>query len=265
MRDPGIYDAVPEAEYHADPALSQSQAKTLLDCPARYRYELDHPRKPTPDMEFGTVVHALVLGQPLAHVEVDASDWRSKDAREAQATARASGLIPMLSRDVQRAQACAQSVREHPYVAAMLEAQGAAEQSMWWVDPGTGVECRGRVDWLTIDDQGTPVLMDLKTTAYVGGDGWGAHCAKFGYHIQAANYLDGYRVLTGQEATFIFVAVERTEPYFVRTFYAPRDFIAAGQERMTDALEQYARYTRAGHWPAYSTTPEPVELPRWAA
>ena len=33
---PGIYPDVPEADYHADEALSQSGAKLLLDCPARY-------------------------------------------------------------------------------------------------------------------------------------------------------------------------------------------------------------------------------------
>ena len=35
MRAPGLYPGIPEAEYFADDALSQSGAKLILDTPAR--------------------------------------------------------------------------------------------------------------------------------------------------------------------------------------------------------------------------------------
>ena len=42
----GIHADVEEIAYHADPAFSQSQAKVLLESPARYRWRLTHPAAP---------------------------------------------------------------------------------------------------------------------------------------------------------------------------------------------------------------------------
>ena len=260
----GIHDGIPEHEYHADPALSQSQAKTLLDCPARLAWQREHPIKPTAEMELGTVIHALTFGTPDPHVVIDADSWRTKAAKDAADEARAAGLIPVLAKDMPRAQECARKVREHPYVAGALT-QGAPEQSMWWRDEDTGVECRGRIDWLTVDDAGTPVLLDLKTTGDVSGDGWGTHVARYGYHLQAAAYLDGFRTLTGQEATFLYVAVERDAPHFIRVYYPTPDVLHVGLERWREALTTYRDCVERDEWPGYPTHPTPFDLPRWAA
>src|SRR5438270_12221695 len=98
---PGVYD-LPEYVYHADPvpggSLSQSGAKKLLaTCPARFRYERDHPPAPTDAMELGTAAHKLVLGIGPDLVEVEAKDWRTKAAQEAAEVARARGAVPVLS------------------------------------------------------------------------------------------------------------------------------------------------------------------------
>ena len=64
---------VPEREYHADPAFSQSQAKVLLDSPAKYRWQRDNPPAPRDHFDFGHAVHAKVLGIGLDFWRIDAA------------------------------------------------------------------------------------------------------------------------------------------------------------------------------------------------
>ena len=73
------YDML-EAAYHASPGLSASGMKLLLDCPARYRWEMDHPV--VKDVyDFGSIVHRLVLNSGPDIVPVDADSWRTKAAK----------------------------------------------------------------------------------------------------------------------------------------------------------------------------------------
>src|SRR5699024_8191637 len=91
----GIYDGVPERKYHADPALSQSQAKTLLKAPALYRWELDNPRTDeNVAFDIGTAAHAKVLGIGAEAVAIDVATRRGKAWTEPAEAARA-GRAPI--------------------------------------------------------------------------------------------------------------------------------------------------------------------------
>ena len=48
-------------EYHSSGYLGKSKLMKILDCPAKFKYALEHPPKPTPTLEFGTAVHMAVL------------------------------------------------------------------------------------------------------------------------------------------------------------------------------------------------------------
>ena len=263
---PGIHLDIPEATYHADEALSQSGAKLLLDCPARYLADRrKQRRKPTPEMEFGTVVHAIILGQPEPWVEVEADSWRTKAAQEQAKDARSAGRIPILTADLIRANAVAVAARKHPYIAAVLAAEGDNELSLSWHDERTGVACRGRLDRLAIDDAGNPVIFDIKTTSRTAAPAaFGRQAASLDYPIQAWAYNDGYRTLTGVTPTFIFAVVETEEPYLVSLNYADEHTLAVGRAGWERALDIYVECTASGQWPAYSDTPQPLQLPAWA-
>ena len=58
-----IYD-LPEADYHAHPALSSTGARRLLrpGCPALFDWERQHPRPATEAMKLGRAAHREVLG-----------------------------------------------------------------------------------------------------------------------------------------------------------------------------------------------------------
>src|SRR5207248_11468429 len=81
--EPGVYDITNDV-YHADPvpqgSLSSTGARQLTppNCPALFKWQLDHPEPPNSVFDIGTAAHKLVLGDGPQIVEVDADDWRSK-------------------------------------------------------------------------------------------------------------------------------------------------------------------------------------------
>lgn len=256
---PGLHEGYDEAAYHGDPTLSQSQAKTLLDCPARYRWELSHPREDKPHFDIGHAVHAKVLGVGAPIVVVDADSWRTKAAKETAEQARAEGRVPLLRADAETVDAMAEAVMAHPGARAIFEADGASEVTLRWDDDD--VPCRGRIDRLT-----SVAMVDLKTSARAASPtGFGRAAAEYGYDLQAAWYTRGLEVVTGEPLPFVIVAVEKATPHFVGLYTLPQDAIDAGERRRLDALDLYRRCRDADDWPAYGDDIQPLTWPRWAA
>ncbi|MBF6254456.1 hypothetical protein [Nocardia farcinica] len=76
--EPGLYAGVPEAVYHGDRrSLSSSGARRLLEVtPHRWRWEQDHPRPASDEMEWGSAVHTLVLGAGPPPVDTGFDRWQ---------------------------------------------------------------------------------------------------------------------------------------------------------------------------------------------
>lgn len=147
---PSIEMDMPEADYHADPveggSLSSTGAKRLLDSPARFRWEMDHPTPSSDAMDLGSAVHSLVLDAGPEVRVVEADSWRTASARAERDAARAGGSIPLLTSEWVQAQEMAAAVASHPTSGALLDAATEREVSLFAPDEQTGVWRRGRVD-----------------------------------------------------------------------------------------------------------------------
>lgn len=265
----GIYD-MPEALYHADPvpggSLSSSGARKLLppSCPARFRYEQDHPVH-RDVFDLGTAAHKLVLGAGLPLAVLDAEDWRSKAAREWREAVRAEGSVPLLSAEHEQVQAMAAAIREHPIAGPLLDPErgGHAEQSVFW--QADDIWRRARLDWLPdLDGARPPVIADYKTTASAEPGGIAKSVANFGYHVQAAWYVDAVEAVTGVRCPFVFAFQEKAPPYLVTVCELDAVAIRAGRELGEMALEMYRDCREADVWPGYSDGIALISLPAWA-
>ncbi|WP_328856856.1 PD-(D/E)XK nuclease-like domain-containing protein [Williamsia herbipolensis] len=263
---PGVYLDVDEPDYFADPALSNSGAKSLLTSPAVYRDQVDNPKPPTKSMELGTVVHTLVLGTGSRIGVVDADAWTTKAAKEEAAEMRARGTVPVLAHQFETAQKIAARVREHD-IAGQLFADGDPEVSMWWRDSETDIMRRCRIDWMMRRRGGNrQVLVDLKTTA--------THCeagelakavARYLYHMQSWWYCDGAQTLgLGADPAFVFVFVSTTSPHLVRVVELDAEAVAVGKQLARQAIDRFIECTNAGVWPGWPPTITSLSLPRWA-
>jgi hypothetical protein len=276
ITEPGVYD-IPSDAYHADPvpggSLSSSSARKLLppSCPARFRWDLDHPDPTAGKNQFdiGHAAHRLVLGAGAEFHVIDADDYRSKDARTQRDDARASGLTPLLAAEHDQAQAMATALRAHPLAGHLFDpAAGWPEVTLVWRDEPTGIMRRARVDWLPRHQPGRRLIVpDYKTTHSADLDALTRAIQQFGYHQQAAWYLDGIRALglCGPDgAAFLFVAQEKTPPYLVTVLELDDTALRIGDIKNRRALQVYRHCTETNHWPAYHDGIALLGLPPWA-
>ena len=252
--------------YHDHPALSSSGARKLLppSCPARFRWERDNPPPPRAIFDFGHAAHRFVLGKGEDIVRIDAPDWRTKDAKEKRDDARAMGLVPVLAADYDAAQAMA-DVLHADSLAAPLFTDGEPEVARFWTDPETGTDLRTRFDWLPSLYAGGPIVVPEYKTAVSAEPGeFRRAAARYGYHQQAAWYLDTLAAEGVEDARFVFVVQEKTPPYLVTVVELDVMALQIGRHRNRQAIDLYARCVADDHWPGYADDVVSVSLPAWA-
>jgi hypothetical protein len=246
------------ADYHADPAISASHLKAVMQSPYHYWSRFLDPKRPTMEptsaMRLGSLAHCAVLEpDELKKRYAIAPDRRSNAGKTAAAYIASVGLEAVTEADMALALSMADAVRQHPYAAALL-ADGKAEQSFWADDTATGQRCKCRPDWY----QGTTIV-DLKTCQDASPSGFARACAAFSYHVQAAHYLN----VTFAER-FVFIAVEKTYPYAVGVYELDAAAMAAGKEQCRIGLQAISDCRVINEWPGYTTTCDTITMPGWA-
>lgn len=268
------------AEYHADPcarpSLSASIATTLVSRSPLHAWNA-HPRlggvrrEPTPAMDAGSLLHALLLGgTELAIIEAD--DFRTKAAQAERDAAYARGAVPVLARAHDDAQELADCVRDE-LADLGLGLTGESEVSVEWEEEsGAGpVLCRGRMDHVWWD---RAAILDLKTCQSAHERAVRSHVWEYGYDVQRAAYCSAMRKLrpemVGREK-FTFVFVETLPPgsrrrAIVQPVELDGPFREIGERRWRRAVDAWGQCLATDLWPAYAAprTTVTVEAPGWA-
>lgn len=279
--EPGIYTDLPAEDYHAqDEWLSWSRMKRLLppSTPAHFKAAEGAPEEHKRHFDLGKIVHTLTLGNgeefevvqamTRSKESYDALDYKTVSAQEHRDAIYEQGRIPVLRHELEAAQRMADAVKAHETAAALLT-DGAAEVSLFWVDPNTGVKCRARLDWLPATVKGRRLIVpDLKTTSHPAGASpveFSKAGGKFGYYGQAAHYGDGIKALgIDPDPAFVFVAVETTAPHLVSV----GQFAEAEDRRLARAAVDHCRRlyrdcTETNTWPGYGNGVADLSLPVW--
>jgi hypothetical protein len=256
--EPGVHQLTDE-EYFAPglagATLSASGAKVLLKPggPARFHHQRQTGAVEIKrEFDIGHAVHTLVLGAgpepvPFVGTGADPEAWRSNADKAAVAAIRAEGKVPLKQSDFETATAMAVAVRKHP-IGGKLLTSGRPERALIWQDGTTGVMCRAKADWLRVDG-----IADLKTTESAAPEALSKAVHNYGYAIQAAFYLRGFRAAAAasRDPFFAFVAVEKTAPHLVHVHQLSARALAYGDRKVSEALEIYRDCTASGHWPGY--------------
>lgn len=266
----GLHFDVPEAVYRSWPAVCQSDlgpiasGKTL----AHAREAIMNPKEPTPAMELGTAVHRAILEPSLFEEEFavwPGADRRTKagKAKWLEFTVENAGKGILEKGDFDHCCAMRDSAWRHAGVAALLTARKASELCVVWEDPETELLCKGRIDVLTTDGDWT-VVADIKTTTDASEKGFAKAIANYGYHRQAAFYLDGLDALQPRARVFYFLAIEKEAPHCAAVYELDYESLEHGRREIHDALAKWKQAEESGVWPGYPTEVKTLELPRWA-
>lgn len=266
---PGLNPNISEAAYHAFPAVSKSTLWKFAKNPSKWRKTKDKPVKPTAAMTWGSLVDCLIL-QPHELSECFAvssfHDFRTNAAKEW----RDAQTVPVVQlEDVAEAKLAAEAVRSHHFAGEFLEGAACQISAVAEGDEEkTGERFLGkcRVDIApAANGPRGEWLCDLKTTQSL--DKIPSTIAEFGYHVQAAWYLDMWHGASGEERTrWAFIFQESESPYEVAVVELDPDDIAKGREWYLRALEKWCHSHKTGHFPSpWDDEIRVVSLPKWAA
>lgn len=261
----GIVHNMPDHEYHARPELSSTQARQILDSPAKFRWAQSHPVT-SPAFDLGTAVHTKVLGTgawaiayPDEHLTAAGNPSTKAATVEWAAQQRTAGLVPVTPADLRRTLAMAEAVLAHPEARRILEQPGHPEVSVFATDPETGVECRARFDRLT-----SGLGVDLKTTAgSASRTGFGVSAAKYGYPVQEAHYTDTLEWVTGERIPLRFIVVEKAAPYLVAVHEFDNLTRMVARDLAAKARHTYAECLNTDTWPGYGDQLITTTIPAW--
>jgi len=264
MTAAGIFHSIDEATYHAHPALSSTQARRLLESPAKYRYEQTHPRAPKAAWDLGTAAHTKVLGigaraiayppehlTPSGNVSTKAATVEWAEAR------RAEGLTPITPEQMTEVDAMAEAVLAHPSARVLLEQDGNPEASVFATDPDTEIELRARFDYLA------RIGVDLKTARDASPNGFARAAAEHGYHVQRGHYKDTLEYAGGAIDGFVFVVVETTAPHLVGVYRLNTEFEDLGVRQARRARRIYRDCILRDEWPGYGDNIQSLIAPFW--
>lgn len=252
-----IIQGMSSEDYHSHTAVSKSVLDKIARSPLHCRAYLDGVRQePTAAMLFGTALHSAILEPELfdAQYAVFEGDRRTTAGKQAYADLVARNKSIISSTDSDAISSMTAAVRSHP-VASWLLRDGRAEDSVFWTDDESGLQCKCRPDWWRNDG----IVVDVKTTEDASPAGFAKSVAAFRYHVQAAHYMAG----TGANR-LLFIAVEKKAPYAVAVYELDSVSLEVGEMIRRADLTTYAMCQDAGEWPGYSSVVELLSLPAWA-
>lgn len=246
-------------EYRAIDAVNFSTLKAMKRSPLHYRYAMEHPVEATSAMQVGTATHCMVLEPsqfPPRYVVWTGGRRAGKEWDAFEASNLDKTIIKADEYDY--CVAMRDAVHSHPAAGPIL-AQGEAEKVIQWVDPETGLACKGRLDWVGGS------IADLKTTQDADPRRFGGVAARYGYHEQMAWYRWGVECALGLvDMPCHLITVESAAPHDVVVYTLDELTLGAGLESARELLRRVAACRASGEWPGRYAGETTLNFPRWA-
>lgn len=279
----GTHRGIPADQYHAWDAASNSRLSRLSRSPAHLHEYIHNPPAPTPALTLGSALHCLVLephifadsfckaeqcsaktgkGEPCSNNGKvrRAGSWLCGTHDKAKDVAE--DLIQVLTAEQwEQIHGMAASIRAHESASQLLGFEGDRELSLVWDDPETDVRCKARLDKLAAPIQ---AIVDLKSTTDASPREFSRSIAAYGYHRQAAHYLNAAAALGIDVTDFVVIAVEKSAPYAVAVYRLADDVVAQGRMEIAAHLATYRDCLNRESWPAYDAGIQDISLPAWA-
>jgi len=260
MQKPGIYTGITNSDYHATGGISSTYLRKWSKCPLATTEEV----KETKALLFGSAAHKYILEPNEFYDEFAVTPAYRRQTKtgkklysEFLKSSKEKGVISFDEFvNITKMDA---AIDNHEAAREALTG-GVAEQSIFWIDEQTGLLCKCRPDLVL----SSGVLVDYKTTADASKSGFERSIEGFGYHQQAAHYLDGYSAATGEHVTeFCFVAQEKTFPFLIGVYYFDEEAIDIGRRKNREAMVEIE--LSSGDLPSYNNDEATIiSLPSWA-
>jgi len=230
--------------YHSHQSISASGLKIISKKSVKHYLEMEF--KETDSMRLGTAVHHAML-EPETFYDVyypmpNIGDLRKKENKE----------LKKQEEEKAKGKTCL-TYNEHKAITTILEnlsknklaqhyCKGEIELSHYLKH--IGIDVRVRPD---VINRVSGFIADVKTTRDNSPEGFRWEVKKYGYHIQAAFYMD----MLGVD-TFKIIAVENVKPYTVNVQTLDEETIEKGRVLYKQALQDWKLYVRDNKIKSYT-------------
>lgn len=244
----GVWDISDEVYFNPTcPGITRSNLEMILTNPARYISDLRV--RPNRDMKFGTAVHTAILEPDkfaTNYVRDEKHDMRTTKGKlmKAEFEEQNKGKEILTDVEMQMIDGIRNGVHKHAGLHEALDGS-LKEHTVFWLDQTTNILCKAKMDILTL---GLSKSIDLKTTRDSSPKGFGHDVMDYNLYMQAAFYSDGIFATTSIFPTFLFAAIEKSEPYPVQLYELPTDLLDLGRKRYLRGLETYKYLCETNTW-----------------
>jgi len=256
----GAYLDIPNADYHAAPAISKSGLDLIHRSPAHFKYAPS--REPSRAMEMGTAIHTAILEPERFKTEYmlleNVKDRRQSEYKDAVKQYGSERVL--VSGEAVKVSAMQESIYANKQAADLLNKSGFSELSFFAKSPVTGVLCKCRFDYLTADG----IAIDIKKTQDAQADSFSKSIANYRYYVQQAFYSDVFLWATGQALNdFLFLAVEEEAPNCTKLWRLTQESETLGRLEYEADLDNYSECVKSDYWPIPFPGIEEINLPSW--
>jgi len=260
-----------DEDYFSDHSrVSNSGLSLLKESPELYWQMIngEYKRPVTKAMEFGTLVHCLVLESSKFseryYILPEGIDRRTNAGRAAYDEALyVAGKKTVITREtIQDALACAKRIRSNETIGKTLETPDVEIERVTYYRL-FGLDFRSKLDWV---DPRRKLIIDIKTCRNASPKAFAIHAAKLGYHRQGALYCEGASQVWGGQFRFVMVCVCTTYPYETSVVEWDDYGLLRGMQDAAALCEQLKIRTLTDNWkPDYSKGPAPTKItvPKW--
>jgi hypothetical protein len=254
--------------YDAHPGVRWSLLSNMRKSPLHYQHALENRRTETTALRTGSALHTLVFEPELyeqsftVYRESKTKGEGSKKRWELfQAEAVAKGLTILDSEEEARALGMSAAIakRAAQFIA---PSRGRAEIPLTWKDERTGLLCKCRLDWVTLEG----MIIELKSTRSAEVRAFGRQAWNLGYFHQVHHYSTGFGAATGCEpdkVPILFVAVESEPPHDVSLFEPCAETRYAAKEETDKLMDTLAECRRTNKWPGRYDKVEMLSAPKY--
>jgi exodeoxyribonuclease VIII len=248
----GIHKGLEDAHYRNSEGLSQSSMKSLAKSPAHFRHQLENQITATPAMLMGRLFHHLALTPDVAPwwaVKPDGMSFSTKEGKAWRETAQGDVVT---TEQWQQALGMSHAIHNHGSTPTFTDTELSVFGEI------DGVKVKARLDALAGD------IWDLKSTDDARPESFAKSIFDYGYHIQAALYLDLYNANSKSQANgFYFIAVESKPPHGCRIYRLSDESVAVGRDEYQRLIGLYKTCKNLGCWPCYTDEVAEIGLPKW--
>lgn len=227
-----------------------------------YKWRHSSGKEITKAMDLGTLIHSAIL-DPNIPLDQIASvspfpDFRTKAAQEWRDDQRVMGRMITTDEEIAIASGC-QQVFYEDYAQRF---GGSYKTEVACFGEIGATQIKGMID---IVPDGLDLLADLKTTTSIGSTHEiSRNIIKWGYHWQAALYLDLWNAASGEKRDrFVFCFIEPKAPYETAWIEISKNFIDLGREGYMNALAQWQSCVAVDSWPRQHEGIVTIEKPTY--